>query len=270
MVLASVNREAAVTDAAIRAYWNARIDDTRLGDYVPGTAEHFAAMDRYRFAKAAYLGRIVDSDAWRGCEILDVGCGAGLDLVRFARAGARVAGVDVSTTALGLARRYVEAEGITARLLFADGAALPFPAGCFDLVWCHGVLPFVRDPGAVVTEAERVLRAGGRAIFMAYNRHSWVSLARIFGLSLGHADAPAFRMFSRRELSDLLSTFAECRIEGERLPEGARREGMGSSPFAASAGTLSRLVPRRWLERAGWHWMAYCSKSAEPATEAVR
>jgi SAM-dependent methyltransferase len=232
--------DGSVTDAAIRAYWNSRIDDTRLGDYVHGTPEHFAAMDRYRFAKSPYLCRIVDSATWHGCDVLDIGCGAGLDLVRCARAGARVTGVDVSTTAIELARRYLGLEGIEGRLLVADGAALPFDAGSFDLVYCHGVLPFVRDPGALVTEADRVLRRGGRAIFMAYNRHSWVSLAQIFGMTLGHDDAPAFRTFSRHELAALLSGFAECRIEGERLPGGAR--GI------------------RWLGPVGWHWMAYCTK----------
>jgi SAM-dependent methyltransferase len=68
-----------------------RIHDTVLSDDAPG---FYAAMDAYRYGRLEYLPDLVDFERWRGCDILDMGCGAGPDLVRFARAGARAVGVD--------------------------------------------------------------------------------------------------------------------------------------------------------------------------------
>jgi SAM-dependent methyltransferase len=75
----------APTNEEIRAYWDIRIHDTVLSGDSPG---FYAAMDAYRYGRLEYLPDLVDFERWRGCDVLDLGCGAGLDLVRLARAGA--------------------------------------------------------------------------------------------------------------------------------------------------------------------------------------
>jgi SAM-dependent methyltransferase len=237
----------AALDRAIRAYWNRRVDDTRLSDDAPGTPGFLAAQDAYRLRKNDYLPRAVDFAAWAGQDVLEVGCGLGLDLVRFARGGARVTGVDVSPVALDLAAGCCRAAGMTATLLEADGARLPLAAASFDLVYCHGVLSFVRDPARVVAEAYRVLRPGGRAILMVYNRRSWMNLLlRIPGspLGQGHSDAPGFRAWSPREFERLLAPFAEHRLQFERY---------------APPGLPHALT--RCLRPLGWHLLAFCRKA---------
>ena len=88
-----------MTTEAIRRYWNERIHDTKLSDDAPGSAGFYAALDAYRLQKLPYLPRLVDFGAWAGLDVLEIGCGAGLDLVRFARGGARVTGVDMPEAA---------------------------------------------------------------------------------------------------------------------------------------------------------------------------
>src|SRR5687768_16951942 len=85
----------AALDAAIRAYWDERIHDIELSADPPGSAAFYAALDAYRLRKNRYLLESVGFDRWAGSEVLEIGCGAGLDLVRFARHGARVSGIDV-------------------------------------------------------------------------------------------------------------------------------------------------------------------------------
>jgi SAM-dependent methyltransferase len=219
-------------DRTIRAYWDQRIDDTRLSDDPPGTAAHFAALDAYRLRKNAYLPRVVDFGAWANRDVLEIGCGPGLDLLRFARGGARVTGVDLAPVALDLARDCCRTAGVQATLLEADGARLPFADAAFDLVYCHGVLSFARDPARLVAEANRVLRPGGQAILMVYNRRSWMNLLLNMPgspVDQGHADAPGFRSYARPEFERLLAPFPDRRIV---------------------------------FERHGWHLLAFCRKSA--------
>jgi SAM-dependent methyltransferase len=253
-------------DADIRAYWNARIHDTPLSDDPPGTAGFFAALDAYRMQKCDYLPRVVDFAAWSGRDVLEVGCGAGLDLVRFARGGARVTGVDVARTAIDLARDDCRVAGVEAKLLEADGARLPFPDESFDLVYCVGVLPFARDPDAIVAEAHRVVRRGGTAIFMVYNRRSWLTLLEVVlgpGFGHGHADAPGFRAYDAREFDRLLARFAERRQLVERMPAPTPRHcGLAGVVFNKAVMPVLRALPDRWLRPYGGHLIAVCRKAA--------
>lgn len=203
--------------AEIMAYWDARVHDTRLSEDPPGSRGFFAAMAAYRYAKLGYLPGLVEFGRWQGRDVLDVGCGAGLDLVRLARGGARATGVELSRGSLSLACRYLEVEGLHAELVQADASRMPFREGTFDLVLCHGVLPFAPEPEAIVKESHRVLRDGGLAIFVDYNRHSLMNgLRTVSAVAQGHGDAPVFRTRTRREFDALVSPFAERKIRTAR------------------------------------------------------
>jgi len=100
---------------------------------------------------------------------LDLGCGPGGLLPLLARQvgpNGRIIGVDVSMPHLAMARRLSAEHGITAqvRLEWVDLARpLPFTDASFDWVWSADVLwPDGIEPRAVVREATRVLRPGGR------------------------------------------------------------------------------------------------------------
>jgi SAM-dependent methyltransferase len=238
---------AAASDRVIRRYWNERVNDTRLSADPPGAPGFYTALDAYRLRKNEYLPQVVDFGAWAGRQVLEIGCGPGLDLARFAKGGALVTGVDISPVALDLARGCCRAAGVPATLIEADGACLPFADASFDLVYCHGVLSFVRDPARVVTEAHRVLRPGGQVILMVYNRRSWMNLLlRIPGspVGQGHADAPSFRTWSPRQFEALLAPFVDRRLVFERY-----------------APPSLPVVLKRWLRPFGWHLLAFGRKA---------
>src|ERR671912_528552 len=93
-------------------------------------------------------------DYWNA-HIHDVGCGAGTDLARFAREGAIVTGVDISASAIALARQNFAQQGLTADLREADGEQLPYGDNEFDLVFAHGVVQYTTDDRALVAECRR-------------------------------------------------------------------------------------------------------------------
>src|SRR5688500_16256528 len=97
-----------------------------------GTKAFFDDLDDYRFDKLRYLPQLVDFTAYRGQRLLEVGCGIGTDLVRFAKGGARVTGVDLAQTAIDLAKANFALNGIAAEeLRVANAEALPYADASF-------------------------------------------------------------------------------------------------------------------------------------------
>lgn len=252
-----------MTTEAIRRYWNERIHDLEMTSHPVGSREFFADLDDYRFDKLRYLPELVDfAHGFRGRRLLEIGCGIGTDLARFAAGGAEVTGIDLSQTAIDLARRNFEHLGLTGDLRVADGEALPFPDASFDVVYGHGVLQYAAAPDRIIAEAHRVLRPGGQGIFMVYNRVSWLNaLSKVMKVALEHEDAPVLRKYSIGEFRALLAPFAEVRIVPERFPVKSRlHKGWKAVAFnTLFVGTFNAL-PRALVRPLGWHLMAFCRK----------
>jgi SAM-dependent methyltransferase len=244
----------------VQVYWNERIHDLEMTRHEPGTKEFFRDLDEYRFDKLRYLPRVVDFDGYRDKRLLEIGCGIGTDLVRFAAGGARVVGVDLSSTALSLARKNAEASGVDMELRLANGEDLPFEDGSFDVVYGHGVLQYTADPKRMVEESKRVLGSGGEAIFMVYNRLSWLNaLSKVMKVPLEHEDAPVLEKYSIAEYRDMLGVFSRIEIVPERFPVRSRLHG-GWKGFVFNHFFVDpfNFVPRGWVRRFGWHLMAFC------------
>jgi SAM-dependent methyltransferase len=257
-----VSRDAAPTSADVRSYWNQHIHDLEISAHPPGTPGFFADLDQYHFEKLHHLLRLVDFGAYRGKRVLDVGCGAGTDLMRFATGGAVVTGVDISPSAIELARANFAQQGLSADLREADGERLPFAADTFDLVFAHGVVQYTPDGRALVQECRRVLRPGGDAVFQVYNRVSWLNaLSKVMKVPLEHEDAPVLRKYSAGEFRELLAGFRGVRIVAERFPVRSRLHGgwkgrLFNTFFVGAFNALPRVLVRRF----GWHLLAFCRK----------
>jgi SAM-dependent methyltransferase len=247
---------------AVRAYWNHRIHDLEISRNPPGSPGFFADLEEYHFDKLHHLLTLVNFEGQRDRKVLDVGCGAGVDLVRFARAGAAVTGVDIAPAAVELARRNVELQRLEAELVVADGEALPFGDGQFDLVFAHGVVQYTGNDRALVEECRRVLKPGGQAIFQVYNRVSWLNLlSKVMKVGLEHEDAPVLRKYSAAEFRRLLTGFREVRVVPERFPVKSRLHGgwkglLYNTFFVGAFNALPRAVVRRF----GWHLLAFCTR----------
>ena len=208
----------------ITEYWNHRIHDLDMTEHPVGTKAFFDDLDDYRFDKLHYLPRLVDFGAFTGQRLLEVGCGIGTDLVRFARGGARVTGVDLAQTAIDLARKNFELHDVAAEdLRVGNGEALPFPDQSFDVVYGHGVIQYTSNATALIAECHRVLKPGGTGIFMVYNRVSWLNaLSKVMKVALEHEDAPVLKKYSIGEFRALLQPFAKVEMVPERFPVKSR------------------------------------------------
>jgi SAM-dependent methyltransferase len=124
----------------------------------PGATEAFTGV------AAPVFGAALRPDE----AVLDLGCGAGLDLILAARAvgpGGRAIGVDMAEPMVARARTNLEALGLSwaeARVALAE--ALPLPDASVDCVLANGILNLAPEKAAVLTEIARVLRPGGRFV----------------------------------------------------------------------------------------------------------
>ena len=101
-----------------------------------------------------------------GLDVVELGCGTAYRLAWLARRGARVVGVDPTAAQLETARRLMRETGIEFPLVEAPGESVPLPNETFDLVLSeHGAAAWA-DPYCWIPEAARLLRPGGRLVFL--------------------------------------------------------------------------------------------------------
>jgi SAM-dependent methyltransferase len=101
-----------------------------------------------------------------GLDVVELGCGTAYFSAWLARRGARVVGVDPTPAQLDTARRLIAETGITFELVQAPGESVPLPDASFDLVLSeHGAATWA-DPRRWIPEAARLLRPGGKLVFL--------------------------------------------------------------------------------------------------------
>jgi SAM-dependent methyltransferase len=274
--------------AAIRRWWaeNPMTYDWR-GEiaHEPGSPEHLAEVER-RFLEESWFAQpagappysgLIPFDELAGKDVLEVGCGSGVHAKLLAAAGANVTALDLTPTAVELTRRRLELHGLQADVREADAEQLPFPDTSFDFVWSWGVIHHSHDTNAVLQEIARVLRPGGRFVFMVYHRNSitfWINYVLIRGVLQGGlrrerpdelanrwSDGVIARHYTRRTLTEALEPhFDHIRTEvmgqiGEAIPLPARLRRR-----------VAPLVPlrlrRALLRRYGWFLVADARRSA--------
>lgn len=174
-----------------------------------------------RFQPASYrqwyetpLGAQVDADEKEivfaladlepGERVLDLGCGDGNYTARIADGTGAAIGIDISLAMLRAASARLEDRRDIAWVQ-ADGARLPFRPVIFDAVVSVTVLCFSEQPHALLSEAHRVLRPGGRIVLGELGRYSpWAVIRRLKGL-LSKTVYRTAHFFTPSELADLLT-----------------------------------------------------------------
>jgi len=101
-----------------------------------------------------------------GLDVVELGCGTAYFSAWLAKRGARPVGVDVTLAQLDTARRMMVETGIEFPLVEADAAETGLPSESCDLVLSEYGASIWVDPYRWIPEAGRLLRPGGRLIFL--------------------------------------------------------------------------------------------------------
>jgi SAM-dependent methyltransferase len=97
-------------------------------------------------------------------EILEIGFGTGLNLEHVRHLTA----IDPGVSMTRIARRRIERTQIDVDLHVGTAEELPFQDGCFDCAVSTRTLCSIRDGSRVVEEIGRVLKPGGRFLFLEH------------------------------------------------------------------------------------------------------
>ncbi|MGZ3196496.1 MAG: class I SAM-dependent methyltransferase [Croceibacterium sp.] len=104
-------------------------------------------------------------------RVFEIGCGGGLNHPFYDTAKVTsFAGIDPNGALLEKARQSARAKGWQADIREGKGEAIPFANGSFDTVVCTYTLCSVDDEAQVLSELRRILRPGGRILFLEHGR----------------------------------------------------------------------------------------------------
>ena len=99
-------------------------------------------------------------------DVVELGCGTAYFSAQLAHRGARPVGVDPTPAQLETARRMMAQTGVTFPLVEAPGERVPLPDASFDLAVSEFGASLWADPALWIPEAARLLRPGGRLVFL--------------------------------------------------------------------------------------------------------
>jgi len=109
-------------------------------------------------------------------KILDLGCGCGRHMVYLGKKKLSIVGLDISSTALKIAQKWLEEEKVKNYFLVEhDMIKLPFPDNHFDVIVSinvihHNPLKKIRK---TVNEIRRVLKKGGITLLTLSSTKDW-------------------------------------------------------------------------------------------------
>lgn len=103
-----------------------------------------------------------------GARVLDVGCNIGHGTSVLGTTAREAIGIDVSEKALGEAS--ARSGGVRASFVLAEGKALPFPGGRFDLVVAFQLVEHLSSYGEFFGEIKRVVDSAGLLVFTTPNK----------------------------------------------------------------------------------------------------
>ncbi|MGH7058481.1 MAG: class I SAM-dependent methyltransferase [Acetobacteraceae bacterium] len=101
-------------------------------------------------------------------RVLEVGAGSGLNLAYYRADVREVFALEPEAKLLGMARRAGRADGLAVRFLEASAEAIPLDRESIDTVVTTWTLCTIADAAAALGEMRRVLRPGGRLLFVEH------------------------------------------------------------------------------------------------------
>jgi len=180
----------------VEDFWNARPCNLRHGIAPIGTKEYFNQVEARKYKVEPHIKHFAEFEKWNNKDVLEIGCGLGTESTNFARNGARLTAVDLSSESVKLAKQRLNVFDLKGNVFVANAEKLSenlkdffqnennnseiikpnsfkdnIPQ--FDLVWSFGVLHHTPDPTQAINQIKKLLKKGGELRIMVYAKISY-------------------------------------------------------------------------------------------------
>lgn len=132
----------------------------------------FAEIREMRYDYHAYMHDVLPFSEMRDKTVVEVGAGAGVDAIEFARFGANVIAIEPTENGVETTREHADEAGVEIDVYQAGGEDMPLNDDVADLVYSFGVLHHIPDITPVMEEITRVMKPDGEFVGMVYNQDS--------------------------------------------------------------------------------------------------
>jgi SAM-dependent methyltransferase len=219
-----MSSQAAVSIESVKAYWDARPCNIRHSKKPLGSKEYFDEVETRKYYVEPHIPGFAQFARWKGKRVLEVGCGIGTDTINFARAGAQVTAVDLSTESLAVAKQRAEVFGFKEQVKFyqADAERLSetVPVERYDLVYSFGVIHHTPQPARAAAQIRKFMGPDSELRLMVYAKNSWKSLMIEAGFDQPEAQSgcPVAFTYTHDEVrQELLQGYEVQSIEQEHI-----------------------------------------------------
>ncbi len=189
--------------------------------------EDYLLQSKIRYELEPQIIEFAEFKKFNSLKTLEIGVGLGSDHMMLAKNGAILSGVDFTERAIAHTKRRFKLLDLNSELQIGDAENLPYKDKSFDSIYSWGVIHHSPNTQKSINEIYRVLKKGGFAKIMIYNKHSlvgymlWIryalmklkphkNLREIYSKFL---ESPGTQAFSRIEAKAMLNKFKIISID---------------------------------------------------------
>ena len=210
----------------VKDFWNKSSCGEEL--YLKGENKKKAYLNQssIRYKLEPYILDFAKFEESKNKKVLEIGVGLGSDHQKFAEAGAKLTGIDITERAIMHTANRLKVFELSSDLRIGDAEKLQFSDNEFDQVYSWGVIHHSPNTGKAVNEIYRVLKEGGKANVMIYHKNSfvgymlWLRYALLMlkpftslkSIYAKHLESPGTKAYSINEAEKMFSKFTSLNI----------------------------------------------------------
>jgi SAM-dependent methyltransferase len=232
--------------------------------------------DNYYMDYYPYLKKYLPIEEFKDKDILEIGLGFGTVGQYLALVSGSYSALDISPNAVMMLKQRLEQNHLTGDVRLGSMITCPFDRDSFDFVVSIGCFHHTGNMQACVDETYRVLKKGGKAVIMVYNKFSFrqwkmwplltlknyiydllgvksadvIEQQRLaYDASLSGKGAPETMFYSKKQIKAMFAKYASIKITGENIDENFQ---VGVSRFFRySFGDRLSLLDSSWMGLGG-------------------
>lgn len=156
-------------------FWN-ELCGTSLAKYLgidDASLTSLKKFDDWYFNFYPYLFNHIPFDLMKDKDVLEIGLGYGTVAQRLAASGAHYTGLDIATGPVEMVNHRIQQAGLTGTVIQGSILEPSFSEESFDYIVAIGCLHHTGDLRLAIENCRRLLRPGGKLIFMVYYAYSY-------------------------------------------------------------------------------------------------